>query len=169
MKQTQRYVRYGHVGLLVCSSTRLEDVPAAETFLVEDAVSVSKIRISKAEGRKKEGRGKEGRKNEEEGRKEERKRGRKEGREEGRKRGWKEGRNEKMMIMNRSCSALSNICASYMFKVPPISPFISSTTCLSIYISTCQSLQILVSVIVTPILIILDNNNNNNNYYYYIL
>ena len=39
--QTQRYVEYGHVGLLVCSSTRLEDVPAAETFLVEDAISVS--------------------------------------------------------------------------------------------------------------------------------
>ena len=51
MKQTQRYVRYGHVGLLVCSSTRLEDVPAAETFLVEDAVSVSKIRMSKEGGR----------------------------------------------------------------------------------------------------------------------
>ena len=42
LSQTQRYVRYGHVGLLVCSSTRLEDVPAAETFLVEDAISVSK-------------------------------------------------------------------------------------------------------------------------------
>ena len=40
-QQVQRYVRFGAVGLIVCSSTRLEDVPAADTFSVEDAMSVS--------------------------------------------------------------------------------------------------------------------------------
>jgi hypothetical protein len=36
----QRYVRYGKAGLIVCSSTRLEDVPASDTFTVEDTLSV---------------------------------------------------------------------------------------------------------------------------------
>eukprot|EP00604_Paraphysomonas_vestita_P002774 CAMPEP_0174820784 /NCGR_PEP_ID=MMETSP1107-20130205/4821_1 /TAXON_ID=36770 /ORGANISM="Paraphysomonas vestita, Strain GFlagA" /LENGTH=445 /DNA_ID=CAMNT_0016036771 /DNA_START=318 /DNA_END=1652 /DNA_ORIENTATION=+ len=39
-KKIQRYRRYGNVGVLVCSSTRMEDVPAADTFTVEDCVSV---------------------------------------------------------------------------------------------------------------------------------
>jgi hypothetical protein len=39
-KKVQRYRRYGNVGLLVCSSTRMEDVPAADTFSVEDCISV---------------------------------------------------------------------------------------------------------------------------------
>ena len=39
--KVQRYVRFGAAGLIVCSSTRLEDVPAADTFSVEDTLSVS--------------------------------------------------------------------------------------------------------------------------------
>jgi hypothetical protein len=39
--KVQRYRRFGDVGLVVCSSTRLEDVPAADTFSVEKSVSVS--------------------------------------------------------------------------------------------------------------------------------
>jgi hypothetical protein len=39
-KKVQRYRRYGNVGVLVCSSTRMEDVPAADTFSVEDCISV---------------------------------------------------------------------------------------------------------------------------------
>lgn len=38
--QLQRYRRFGDVGLVVCSSTRLEDVPAADTFSVEDMLAV---------------------------------------------------------------------------------------------------------------------------------
>lgn len=40
-KKIQRYRRYGNVGVLVCSSTRMEDIPAADTFTVEDCISVS--------------------------------------------------------------------------------------------------------------------------------
>lgn len=36
----QRYRRFGDGGLVVCSSTRLDDVPAADTFSVEDMLSV---------------------------------------------------------------------------------------------------------------------------------
>lgn len=39
--QLQHYRRFGDDGLIVCSSTRLEDVPAADTFTVEDTVQVS--------------------------------------------------------------------------------------------------------------------------------
>jgi hypothetical protein len=38
--QLQRYRRFGDAGIIVCSSTRLEDVPAADTFSVEDMVAV---------------------------------------------------------------------------------------------------------------------------------
>ena len=38
--QVQRYVRCGSDGLIVCSSTRLEDVPSADFFSVEDTISV---------------------------------------------------------------------------------------------------------------------------------
>ncbi len=37
----QRYKRFGDYGLLVYSSTRLEDVPAADSFSVDDVVAVS--------------------------------------------------------------------------------------------------------------------------------
>ena len=36
----QRYRRFGDYGLVICSSTRLEDVPAADSFSVEDMISV---------------------------------------------------------------------------------------------------------------------------------
>ena len=36
----QRYRSFGNYGLVVCSSTRLEDVPAADTFSVEDMLAV---------------------------------------------------------------------------------------------------------------------------------
>jgi hypothetical protein len=45
-KKIQRYRRYGNVGVLVCSSTRMEDVPAADTFTVEDCVSVRTVTSS---------------------------------------------------------------------------------------------------------------------------
>ena len=41
--KVQRYRRFGDAGLVVCSSTRLEDVPAADTFSVEDMVSVQRV------------------------------------------------------------------------------------------------------------------------------
>jgi len=41
--KVQRYRRFGNAGLIVCSSTRLEDVPAADTFSVEDIVAVQRI------------------------------------------------------------------------------------------------------------------------------
>jgi hypothetical protein len=40
-KKIQRYRRYGNVGVLICSSTRMEDIPAADTFTVEDCISVT--------------------------------------------------------------------------------------------------------------------------------
>ena len=39
----QRYRSFGNHGLVVCSSTRLEDVPAADTFSVEDMLAVHRI------------------------------------------------------------------------------------------------------------------------------
>lgn len=41
--KVQRYRRFGDAGLVICSSTRLEDVPAADTFSVEDMVSVQQV------------------------------------------------------------------------------------------------------------------------------
>jgi hypothetical protein len=41
--KVQRYKRFGNIGLIVCSSTRLEDVPAADTFSVEDMLSVRRV------------------------------------------------------------------------------------------------------------------------------
>lgn len=41
--KVQRYKRFGNIGLIVCSSTRLEDVPAADTFSVEDTISVRRV------------------------------------------------------------------------------------------------------------------------------
>jgi len=41
--KVQRYRRFGNAGLIVCSSTRLEDVPAADTFSVEDIVAVQRV------------------------------------------------------------------------------------------------------------------------------
>jgi hypothetical protein len=38
--KVQRYRRFGDLGLILCSSTRLEDVPAADTFSVEKMISV---------------------------------------------------------------------------------------------------------------------------------
>lgn len=43
--KVQRFVRFGDVGLIVCSSTRLEDVPAADTFSVDDVLAVSSVFI----------------------------------------------------------------------------------------------------------------------------
>ncbi|RYH10239.1 DUF4782 domain-containing protein, partial [archaeon] len=37
----QKYKRFGNVGLLLSSSTRLEDVPAADTFSVDDTLEVT--------------------------------------------------------------------------------------------------------------------------------
>ena len=37
----QRFRKFDDLGLIVYSSTRLEDVPAAETFSVEDLIIVS--------------------------------------------------------------------------------------------------------------------------------
>ncbi len=42
----QRFKKFGDYGLLVFSSTRLEDVPAADTFSVDDIVAVSLYSIS---------------------------------------------------------------------------------------------------------------------------
>jgi hypothetical protein len=42
----QRYRKFGEYGLILCSSTRLEDVPAADTFSVDDVLAVSKNAIS---------------------------------------------------------------------------------------------------------------------------
>lgn len=39
--KVQRCVRFGDYGVVVCSSTRLEDVPAADTFSVDDVLAVS--------------------------------------------------------------------------------------------------------------------------------
>ena len=39
--KVQRYLRFGDYGLVLCSSTRLEDVPAADSFSVEDMIAVS--------------------------------------------------------------------------------------------------------------------------------
>lgn len=39
----QRYLKFEDVGLIVASSTRLEDVPAADTFSVEDVIAVKSI------------------------------------------------------------------------------------------------------------------------------
>ena len=39
----QKYRRFDDVGLILCSSTRLEDVPAADSFSVEDTVVVSEL------------------------------------------------------------------------------------------------------------------------------
>ncbi len=44
----QRYRKFGDYGLMVFSSTRLEDVPAADTFSVDDIVAVSLIVLSLA-------------------------------------------------------------------------------------------------------------------------
>lgn len=38
--KVQRYRRFGDAGIVICSSTRLEDVPAADTFSVEDMIAV---------------------------------------------------------------------------------------------------------------------------------
>lgn len=37
----QKYLRFDDIGLILCSSTRLEDVPCADSFSVEDTVVVS--------------------------------------------------------------------------------------------------------------------------------
>lgn len=39
--KVQRYRRFEDAGLVLLSSTRLEDVPAADTFSVDDALVVS--------------------------------------------------------------------------------------------------------------------------------
>ncbi len=41
--KVQRFRRFENIGLVICSSTRLEDVPAADTFSVEDMISVTTI------------------------------------------------------------------------------------------------------------------------------
>ena len=41
--KVQRYRRFEDAGLVVQSSTALEDVPAADTFRVEDTVAVSEL------------------------------------------------------------------------------------------------------------------------------
>lgn len=46
----QKYQRFGTVGLIVHSSTRLEDVPAADTFTVEDVVTVRKPKAEEVGG-----------------------------------------------------------------------------------------------------------------------
>ncbi len=40
--KVQRFKMCGEYGFVICSSTRMEDVPAASTFSVEDMVSVSR-------------------------------------------------------------------------------------------------------------------------------
>ena len=37
----QKYLRFDDIGLILCSSTRLEDVPCADSFSVEDTLVVS--------------------------------------------------------------------------------------------------------------------------------
>lgn len=37
----QRFMKFGELGLILCSSTRLEDVPCADSFSVEDTIVVS--------------------------------------------------------------------------------------------------------------------------------
>lgn len=39
----QRYRKFGDYGLILLSSTRLEDVPAADTFSVDDVLTVSNM------------------------------------------------------------------------------------------------------------------------------
>lgn len=39
----QRLVRFGETGMILCSSTRLEDTPAADTFMVEDALIIKSM------------------------------------------------------------------------------------------------------------------------------
>ena len=39
----QKYRKFDDVGLILCSSTRLEDVPCADSFSVEDTLVVSVI------------------------------------------------------------------------------------------------------------------------------
>jgi hypothetical protein len=39
--KVQRYAKFGDFGLLICSSTTLEDVPAADSFRVDDMLAVS--------------------------------------------------------------------------------------------------------------------------------
>ena len=46
----QKYQRFGAEGLIVHSSTRLEDVPAADTFTVEDVVAVRKPTTEECDG-----------------------------------------------------------------------------------------------------------------------
>jgi hypothetical protein len=46
----QKYQRYGIHGLIVSSSTRLEDVPAADTFTVEDVVTVRRPEPGEIQG-----------------------------------------------------------------------------------------------------------------------
>lgn len=41
--KVQRCIRFDRVGLIVCSSTRLEDVPAADTFSVDDVLAVCNL------------------------------------------------------------------------------------------------------------------------------
>jgi hypothetical protein len=41
-RKIQKYIRFHEEGLIVCSSTHLEDVPAADCFSVEDVISVKK-------------------------------------------------------------------------------------------------------------------------------
>ena len=41
--KVQRYRKFGNYGLVICSSTRIEDVPAADTFSVEDMIAVHKL------------------------------------------------------------------------------------------------------------------------------
>jgi hypothetical protein len=48
-KKVQRFRRFGDAGLFVISSTRLEDVPAADTFSVDDIVAVRAIEGGKVE------------------------------------------------------------------------------------------------------------------------
>jgi len=37
----QKYRKFDDIGLILCSSTRLEDVPCADSFSVEDTLVVS--------------------------------------------------------------------------------------------------------------------------------
>lgn len=43
--KVQRYRRFGDYGLVICSSTRLENVPGADAFSVEDMIAVSDQRM----------------------------------------------------------------------------------------------------------------------------
>jgi len=46
-KKVQRYRRFGDAGLVLCSSTLVEDVPAADTFAVEDVCFVRSLGADK--------------------------------------------------------------------------------------------------------------------------